>query len=86
MHPVDPLEGQAAGVSALAPRGACAVEHSPALRPETPSGTRGENLEGRHMARARNKNMGPTRGRMKARKMGMGSGKSRKKPATKRRV
>jgi hypothetical protein len=38
------------------------------------------------MARARNKNMGPTRGRLKARKMGMGSGKSRKQPATKRRI
>jgi hypothetical protein len=41
---------------------------------------------GEAMARARNKNMGPTRGRLKPRKMGMGSGKSRKQPATKRRV
>jgi hypothetical protein len=38
------------------------------------------------MAKARTKSMGPTRGRAKARKMGMGSGKSRKNPATKRRV
>jgi hypothetical protein len=38
------------------------------------------------MARSRNKIMGPTRGREKPRKMGMGSGRSRKKPATKRRV
>ena len=38
------------------------------------------------MAKARNKNMGPTRGRAKPRKMGMGSGKSRKLPQTKRRV
>jgi|JI102314A1RNA_FD_contig_21_14384643_length_270_multi_5_in_0_out_0_1 hypothetical protein len=38
------------------------------------------------MARARQKNMGPTRGRAKPRKMGMGSGKSRKQPNTKRRV
>ncbi len=38
------------------------------------------------MAKARTKAMGPTRGRLKARKMGMGSGKSRKNPATKRRV
>jgi hypothetical protein len=38
------------------------------------------------MAKARTKNMGPTRGRAKPRKMGMGSGKSRKKANTKRRV
>jgi hypothetical protein len=38
------------------------------------------------MAKARTKAMGPTRGRKKPRKMGMGSGKSRKNPATKRRV
>jgi hypothetical protein len=38
------------------------------------------------MAKARVKIMGPTRGRMKARKMGMGSGVNRKKAATKRRV
>lgn len=38
------------------------------------------------MAKARNKNMGPTRGRVKPRKMGMGSGKSRKQANTRRRV
>ncbi len=36
------------------------------------------------MAKARNKNMGPTRGRAKPRKMGMGSGKSRKQINIKR--
>jgi hypothetical protein len=36
------------------------------------------------MAKARNKNMGPTRGRVKPRKMGMGSGKSRKQVSAKR--
>jgi hypothetical protein len=36
------------------------------------------------MAKARNKNMGPTRGRAKPRKMGMGSGKSRKQVNIKR--
>lgn len=38
------------------------------------------------MAKARKKNMGPTRGRAKPRRMGMGSGKSRKRVNTKRRV
>lgn len=38
------------------------------------------------MAKARIKHMGPTRGRKKPRKMGMGSGKSRKQASTKRRV
>ncbi|MEY2747218.1 MAG: hypothetical protein RL112_2260 [Planctomycetota bacterium] len=38
------------------------------------------------MAKARLKAMGPTRRRVKPRKMGMGSGRSRKQPNTKGRV